>query len=100
MNGGAMAIVAVFEFPGEQVEKYEQVLRDGGPAILNQPDRLHHVCYRTDSGFTVVDVWTDEQSLAAFGEILSPANQKAGLDVKPAVFQVQGLVTQDGQRQI
>ena len=95
-----MAIVAIFEFPGEPVDKYERVFEVGGPAVMDQPNRLHHVCYRTDSGFTVTDVWTDEQALAAFGEIIGPAMQKAGLDAKPAVHPVQGLVTQDGQRQI
>jgi len=95
-----MAIVAIFDFPGESVDKYEKVFETGGQDVLNQPSRLHHVCYRTDSGFTVVDVWEDEQSLAAFGEILGPATQKVGLDPKPAVHAVQGLVTQDGHRRI
>ncbi len=95
-----MAIVAIFEFPGESVDKYENVFKVGGPSVLDQPNRLHHVCYRTESGFTVVDVWADEQSFAAFGEIIGPAIQKAGLNAKPAVYPVQGLVTQDGQRRI
>ena len=68
-----MAIVAIFDFPGEPVDKYEKVFEAGGPAVFQQPSRLHHVCYRTDSGFTVADVWTDEQALAAFGEIIMPA---------------------------
>jgi hypothetical protein len=53
------------------------------------PAASHHICYQTDSGFTVVDVWADEQSFAAFGEIIGPATQKAGLDAKP-VYAVQG----------
>jgi len=28
----------------------------GGSAVLDQPARLSHVCYRTDNGFAVVDV--------------------------------------------
>jgi hypothetical protein len=95
-----MAIVAIFDFPGEPVAKYEKVFETGGAEVLNQPSRLHHVCYRTDSGFTVVDVWEDERSLAAFGEIIGPAMQKAGLAAEPAVSPVQGLVTQDGHRRI
>ncbi len=93
-----MAIAAVFEFPNESVDKYEKVFEVGGQAITNQPKRLHHVCYRTENGFTVVDVWADKQSFAAFGETIGPALQRAGLDVKPAVFPVQGIVTQDGRR--
>ena len=64
-----MAIAAVFEFPSEPVEKYHKVF-DAGPAIVNQPDRIYHVCYRTETGFTVIDIWTNEQSFVAFGKIL------------------------------
>lgn len=93
-----MTIAAVFEYPNESVDKYEKVFELGGPAVTNQPSRLHHVCYRTPSGFTVVDVWADEQSFAAFGEVIGAALQRAGLDIKPAVFPVQGIVTRDGRR--
>jgi hypothetical protein len=93
-----VAITAVFECPNEPVDKYEKVFEFAGVAITNQPNRLHHVCYRTQNGFTVVDVWADEQSFAAFGEVIGPALQRAGLDVKPAVFPVQGVVSQNGQR--
>ena len=95
-----MAIVAVFEFPGESVDKYEKVFEAGGSQVFDQPNRLHHVCYQTDTGFTVVDVWADEQSFAAFGEIIGPAIHKAGLDAEPAVYAAHGLITQDGQRRI
>ena len=93
-----MAIAAVFEFPNDSVDKYEKVFEAGGPAITDQPNRLHHVCYRTATGFTVVDVWADEQSFAAFGEVIGPATQRAGLDARPAVYPVQGLIAQDGTR--
>jgi len=91
-----MAIVAIFEFPGASVEKYEKILEVGGPAILAQPSRIHHVCYRTNDGFTVVDVWEDEESFAAFGELIAPAIQAAGLDAKPVIYPVQDTVSQDG----
>ena len=58
-----MPIVAVFEFPGEDVAKYHKVFEVGGAPILEQPDRLSHICYRTDGGWTVVDVWEDEAQL-------------------------------------
>jgi heme-degrading monooxygenase HmoA len=93
-----MAIVAVFEFPNDPVDKYEQVFQAGGPPILEQPGRIHHVCYRTETGFTVVDVWADEQSFAAFGQVISPATQQAGLDAEPMVYPVQGMISHDGQQ--
>ena len=86
-----MAIAAVFEFPGEPVEKYHKVF-DAGQAIVNQPDRLYHVCYRTDTGFTVIDIWASEQSFAAFGETLGPAIHHAGLDARPAVYPVEQVM--------
>lgn len=73
-------IAAVFEFPNESVDKYEKVFEAGGTPITDQPKRLHHVCYRTDNGFTVVDICADEQSFAAFGEVIGPATQRAGLE--------------------
>jgi len=93
-------IVAVFEFPNESIDKYEKVLEIGGPPILEQPKRLHHVCYRTDAGWTVVDVWEDEESFAAFGEVIGPVTQQAGLDAQPKIYQVQSIVTQDGSRTV
>ena len=93
-----MAIVAVFEFPTEPVEKYERVFEIGGTQITGQPQRLFHVCYRTQGGFTVVDVWADEASFAAFGEIFGPTASEAGLDAKPLVYPVQQMLDQAGQR--
>jgi len=90
-----MPIVVVFEFPDEDVAKYHKVLEAGG-AILAQPKRLSHICYRTDPGFTVVDVWEDEASFAAFGEVVGPAMQQAGLDGRPAVYPLEGSITQAG----
>lgn len=92
-----MAIAAIFEFPAEPVEKYRKVF-DAGEVIVNQPNRLYHVCYRTDTGFTVIDIWADEQSFAAFGETLGPALHHAGLVAKPTVYPVEQVMTQAGIR--
>lgn len=93
-----MPIVAVFEFPGEDLAKYREVFEAGGAAILDQPNRLGHICYRTDGGFTVIDVWQDEASFAAFGEVIGPATEQAGLDARPAVHVLAGSITQDGSQ--
>lgn len=92
-----MAIAAVFEFPSEPIEKYHKVF-EAGPVIVDQPSRLYHACYRTGEGFTVVDIWADEQSFAAFGQVLGPAVRNAGLDARPAVYPVEQIMTQDGTR--
>lgn len=93
-----MSIVAIFEFPGESVDKYEKVFEIGGTPITNQPKRSHHVCYQTENGFTVVDVWDDEESFAAFGEIIGPAAAAAGVEPRPVIFPVVGTVSQAGVR--
>jgi hypothetical protein len=91
-----MAIVAVFEFPNEPIEKYEKVMELGGSAVRDQPARLSHVCYRTDTGFAVVDVWTDEQSFGAFGDMLMEYTRKAGLEARPTIHPLENIVYQDG----
>lgn len=95
-----MPIVAVFEFPGEDIAKYHKVFEVGGAPILEQPARLSHICYRTDGGFIVVDVWHDEASFAAFGEVIGPATAQAGLAAKPLVYPLEGTVAQDGTRTV
>lgn len=93
-----MPIAAVFTFDGATVDMYEKVFEVGGSAINDQPNRLSHVCYPTDSGVTVVDVWADEASFAAFGEVIGPATAAAGLDARPAVHEVAGFMLADGVR--
>jgi hypothetical protein len=94
-----MAIVAVFQFPNDPIEKYETVFEVGGAPIVEQPKRLSHLCYRTgETGFVVIDVWEDEDSFAQFGGIIGPAAHAAGLDAKPAVYPLQGRMEQGGAR--
>lgn len=91
-----MPIVAVFEFPDEDVAAYHKVIEVGGAPITDQPKRLSHVCYRTERGFTVVDLWEDEGSFAAFGAVIGPATAEAGLDARPQVYRVEGTISQAG----
>ena len=93
-HGGDPAVAGPTRF-GQGIE---QVFAIGGAAINDQPARLSHVCFRTDAGITVVDVWRDEESFAAFGAIIGPATQQAGLDVPPTIFPVQGFMASDGIR--
>jgi hypothetical protein len=41
-----------------------------------------------------------EASFAAFGEVIGPATTAAGLDAKPQVFPVEGIVDQNGARTV
>lgn len=91
-----MPIAAIFEFPGQDVAKYEKVFEVGGRPITEQPKRLSHVCYRSGDGFTVVDIWEDEAAFAAFGEVIGPATAAAGLDARPQVHPVVATLSQSG----
>jgi hypothetical protein len=91
-----MPVAAVFEFPDHPVDDYLKVFEIGGAPIVDQPTRLHHVCYRNGDGFTVVDIWESEQAFAEFGQIVGPVLQRLGLDALPKVFPVQRTVAQDG----
>jgi hypothetical protein len=91
-----MPVVAVFEFPDEDIAKYHKVFEVGGKPITDQPQRLSHICYRTGDGFTVVDVWEDEAAFASFGAVIGPATAQAGLDAKPAVHPLEATISQAG----
>jgi hypothetical protein len=93
-----MTIAAVWNFSGCTVEQYEEVFKIGGAAIHEQPQRLSHVCFTTGEGISVVDVWASEEAFAAFGAVIGPATEAAGLTSPPAVYPVQGYMGQDGVR--
>jgi hypothetical protein len=85
-----MAIVVLFEFPNDSIEKYNKVL-EGEPRTREQPARSFHVAYELPTGgFGVIDVWDSEAAFGQFGEILMPAITAAGIDssVQPKVFPV------------
>jgi heme-degrading monooxygenase HmoA len=94
----AMTIAAMWQFTGSTAEQYEEVFKLGGEAIHDQPARLSHVCFRTPTGITVVDVWASEEAFAAFGTVLGPAVIQAGLTTPPEVYPVQGFMGADGVR--
>lgn len=82
-----MAIVVFFEFPNESIDKYDQALAKS-PELLTQPDRSHHICFKTDSGWGVVDVWDSEEAFGKFGELLGPVLQELQLSGEPRIHAV------------
>lgn len=78
-----MAVVAMFEFPGEDIAKYDQVLANE-PGTKDQPKRRFHACYQLPGGgWGVVDVWESQEALDEFVPTLGPAIEKAGLALAP-----------------
>lgn len=92
-----MTISVVFEFPNSSIEKYHEVFEIGGQTITDQPDRLHHQCFESGDGFTVIDLWQSEDSFAKFGEVLGPILQDLGLVTVPSVHLTRRSVTQRGE---
>jgi hypothetical protein len=62
-----MAVAAVFEFPKEAIGAYDKNLERHGDVLLDQPARRCHVCFETEHGYTVVDVWDSLEDFEAFG---------------------------------
>jgi len=92
-----MAIVATFDFT-QPIDKYYELMKLGGDALLDQPARLSHVCYRTDTGFSVLDVWTDEQSFRRFGDMLMPLLQQLGIDGQPRIYPCENTIDEQGRQ--
>ena len=82
-----MAITVLFEFPNDSIDKYDQALAEN-PSLRDQPERSHHICYRTGSGWGVIDVWESEEAFGKFGELLGPTLQKLELRADPKIFPV------------
>ena len=96
-----MAIAVLFELPpGSTVAQYDDAMRVAGDAALHQPERLYHACYHTETGFGVFDIWESEEAFAAFGEVLVPASEKAGIAPTPHVYPAHQIITQAGERQL
>ncbi len=88
-----MAIAVLFEFPADSIDKYDRVLKAGGNAVEDQPERPYHVCFETGSGFSVLDVWESEEAFGRFGALLGPALQEAELSTEPKIYRVHNIMT-------
>jgi hypothetical protein len=91
-----MAIVVVFDFPGEPIAKYYKVFELGGAPVHSQPSRFDHLCFQTGDGFTVIDVWESEESFNAFGPVIGPALAGAGLRPNPRIYPLEATMGADG----
>lgn len=94
-----MAVVVVHEIPGGTQEDYEKVvslLTDGGTldSVDDWPVEglVLHTAAPTDRGWRVVDVWESEEAFKAFGEVLVPKLQEAGLGGEPEMTQAYKVI--------
>ena len=97
-----MAIGVIFDFPGATIDQYEEVARalnKGQPlrSLSEWPGGgcLAHVAGTTPEGIRVVDVWESPEKFQAFGEVMMPLAQKAGIQLtEPTVFPVHNFVSE------
>ena len=65
-----MPIAAVFEFGKEAIDAYDRSL-ELHDELRNQPHRRLHVCFETNKGYMVVDVWDSLEDFEEFGQMLN-----------------------------
>ena len=53
------------------MSRLRRFLALGGERLTSQPARRSHVCFETDDGYTVVDVWDSAEDFEAFGDVLA-----------------------------
>jgi hypothetical protein len=84
----AAGIVAHFTGSGMTSAQYDQVLVElKKVTTFPAAGQLAHVCYKTDDGHKVVDIWESPEQFAAFGEKLMPILQKLGVNAgQPAIY--------------
>ena len=83
-----MAIMLIFELPGMDHAKYDEVMKAMGyhPKPNFPKGFISHAAGAGPNGWTVVDLWASEAEFAAFQQSeLLPAFQKVGVTGEPKV---------------
>ena len=88
-----MAILAMFEVKGADAAKYDEVIRRLTEIGLRVPEgQLYHVSYGDRQNLQVIDIFENQETLAAFGAKLMPILQEMGIEAKPALFEVYNII--------
>ena len=62
--------------------------------IANPAGRVHHSCFGPDNALMVYEVWESQQAFEAYGPLLMPILDKAGIDPgTPDVMPVHNLIS-------
>ena len=97
-----MAVVLVFQGPTITQESYSEVVRrltegrrDRMESHSDWPVEglLVHIAGEGPDGFRVVDVWESEEACNAFGEVLGPHLQGAGITEQPEIYPTHAFVS-------
>ena len=85
-------VAAVFEFGRDFIQAYDRSLDLSGGRLRNQPGRRHHVCFETDDGYMVVDVWESLEAFEQFGEVLDEIVSELPGPVRVKLHRVHNLI--------
>jgi hypothetical protein len=88
----ARPVAAVFEFGREYIDAYDRSLDLAGGQLRNQPGRRFHVCFETDGGYMVVDVWESLEAFERFGEVLDEVVNELPGPVRVKLHRVHNLI--------
>lgn len=83
----ATGIVVHFDAAGMTAAQYDQILVELKKVMsFPPPGQISHVCYKTDDGLRVIDVWESPEAFAAMGEKLMPILQNLGVNTGPPII--------------
>lgn len=91
----ASAVLIYHEVVGMTPEKYEQVLVElKTSGAFPSPAQLFHVCFKTEKGLQVVDIWDSPESLQKFAGVIVPILTKifGAEPPQPKVFGLYNVV--------
>ena len=95
-----MSVVVRHQPTGLTKERYDEVSRRMEDSGVRPPNGLDmHVCFGSESGFRVSEIWDSEEEFRAFSEQLMPVLSGVGVQLagEPEIFEVQELQKRDGQ---
>jgi len=90
-----MAIAIYFHPRSLTAQQYDDANRQLEAAgIANPAGRVHHSCFGPDNALMVYEVWESQQAFEAYGPLLMPILDKAGIDPgTPDVMPVHNLIS-------
>lgn len=85
-----MSIVARFHPTNLTPEKYEQVVQRLDEANSPPDGRDYHVCFATDEGLVVSEIWDSREKMDARGDKLMPVLSELGIEMgsPPEIFEM------------
>jgi hypothetical protein len=91
-----MSIVVRFHPTNVTIAQYEEVVRreKGAEGKFPPEGRDYHVCFGTDGGLRVSEIWDSQEQLLAYGGFLMPILADVGVQfsAEPEVFEVQNII--------